>query len=182
MLKGISLKLGEKNQWSHHENLPRSFRMVTAGSSGCGKSTLLMRALLELDFIDYDSLHVFTTTPKQDIYQFLYWGFYYGLSKESLSSILLHQDTFANLPIPILMKKYSEISQLSRSNITMALYEKMEDIVRPENLPKDKKNLVVWDDAISLLNQSVAESYFIKARHHSCNVIYLTQSFFNLHV
>ena len=56
----------------------------------------------------------------------------------------------------------------------------MEEIIRPEDLPKDKKHLVIFDDAITLINQSTIESFFTRSRHNGANVIYLTQSYFSL--
>jgi energy-coupling factor transporter ATP-binding protein EcfA2 len=84
--------------------------MILAGGSGCGKSTLLLHMVLTPRFLDYERLYIFTSTPKQEIYQFLYHGFSNNLSKEILSSVLLNQDRFKDIPIPMLMKKMSEVS------------------------------------------------------------------------
>ena len=75
MLRNIVLNLEERVKFNNHENLPNSFRMLIIGSSGCGKTTLLFYMLLEPNFIDYNNLLIFTTTPEQQDYQLLYHGF-----------------------------------------------------------------------------------------------------------
>ena len=39
-------------KFNHHDNLPRSFRMLIVGPSGCGKTNLLFNMLLKPGFID----------------------------------------------------------------------------------------------------------------------------------
>ena len=125
--------------------------MILAGGSGCGKSTLLLHMILTPGFLDFERLYIFTSTPKQDIYQFLYYGFSNNLSKEILSSILLNQDQFKGIPIPTLMKKISEISnQSSNSNITITLTDNVDEVIHPDEFDKSQKNLIIFDDCISL--------------------------------
>jgi hypothetical protein len=181
MLKGISLSLGEKQTFKNHENIPSSFRMILAGGSGSGKSTLLLHMILTPGYLDFERLYIFTSTPKQDIYQFLYHGFTNNLSKEILSSILISQNQFKDIPIPTLMKKMSEISNQSSSySITVTLSDNVDEIIHPDKLDKSKNNLVIFDDCISLISQAIFREYFSRSRHNNANVIYLTQSYFDL--
>jgi ABC-type lipoprotein export system ATPase subunit len=94
----------------HHENIPSSFRALLVGSSGSGKTCLLSMMLMEPDFIDYNSLMIFTTTPSQQEYQLLK----HGLSKQSIVSILLNQHKFKGLPISELCAKYAEFHRENR--------------------------------------------------------------------
>ncbi len=43
-----------------------------------------------------------------------------------------------------------------------------------------KKNLLLLDDWVNNINQSVLASYYSRGRHNSCNCIYLSQSYFDL--
>jgi ABC-type sugar transport system ATPase subunit len=65
MLKNIVVDLEDRMKFIHHENIPSSFRALLVGSSGSGKTCLLSMMLMEPDFIDYNSLMIFTTTPSQ---------------------------------------------------------------------------------------------------------------------
>ena len=58
---------------------------------------------------------------------------------------------------------------------------KINEIPLPEKLDKSKKNLIIFDDCLNLLNQSVISSFYSQGRHSSCIAIYLSQSFFDLH-
>ena len=81
-------------KFNHHENLPRSFRMLIVGPSGCGKTNLLFNMLLKPGFIDYNNLIVFSKTIDQPEYQLLYHGFRNNLSKEDILLIFENQNKF----------------------------------------------------------------------------------------
>jgi hypothetical protein len=179
MLRGISLTLGEKNTFKNHKNIPSSYRMILAGGSGSGKSTLLLHMILTPGFLDFERLYIFTSTPKQDIYQFLYDGFSNNLSKEMLSSILINQNQFKDIPISAIMKKAKELSNCN-SEIAITLSDNVNEIIHPDDLDKSKKNLVIFDDCVSLISQTIFREYFSRSRHNNANVIYLTQSYFDL--
>ena len=181
MLKGISISLGKKNPINNHINIPPSYRMILAGGSGSGKSTLLLHMIVTPGFLDFDKIYIFTSTPNQDIYQFLYHGFSNNLSKEILSSILLNQDQFKDIPIPTIMKEMAvRCDQSSKTNIPIILTNNVDEIIHPDKLDNSKKNLVIFDDCISLISQTIFCEYFSRSRHNNANVIYLTQSYFDL--
>jgi hypothetical protein len=154
--------------------------MLIIGSSGSGKTSLLLRLLLENNFLDYETLTIFTSTPNQQEYQFLYHGFKNGLSKHSLVSILLEQDKFKGIPIPTLIKMYKEQTPTENGGITITLTDKTDQLTPADKLDKNKKNLIIFDDCVNQKNQRVLESFFIRGRHNSCNSIYLSQSYFDL--
>ena len=179
MLKNLVLDLEPRSSFDHHPNLPSSFRMLIIGSSGSGKTCLLLNMLLEPGFLDYNNLIIFTMTPQQQEYQFLKHGYDNNLTKESIASILLNQDKFKNIPIPQLMKKYSELHK-ENGGITVKLTDKINELIPPDKLDKTKKHLIIFDDCITNSNQKNLSAYFNKGRHNSCNSIYLSQSYFDL--
>ena len=141
--------------------------------------------LLEPNFIDYNNLLTFTTTPEQQEYQLLYHGFLNNLTKEQIASIAINQDKFKGIPIPILCKKFKESLENQESSeedneehITVKLSDKINEIPPPDKLDKSKKHLIIFDDCINNINQEVMNSYYSRSRHNSCNCIYLSQSFF----
>ena len=62
--------LSKNTKKRHSEIFPSSIRMIIAGRSGCGKTNLMVNLLLSGD-LEYDDIIVYTTTPYQDLYQFL---------------------------------------------------------------------------------------------------------------
>src|SRR5438093_6649608 len=189
MLRGVVLNLETRVKFNHNENLPNSFRMLILGSSVAGKTSLLLQLLLEPGFIDYNALYIFSAIPSQQEYILLLHGFSNGLSKEQIASIALNQDSFRGVPIPILCKKFAELASpqtvansfaQSTSPITVQLSNKVNEIPLPEHLDKSMKNIIVFDDVINSLNQNTMSEYYSRSRHHSCNCIYLSQSYFDL--
>ena len=50
---------------------------------------------------------------------------------------------------------------------------------QPDELEKGRKHLIVFDDCMTG-SQKQIENYFIRGRHNNCNVIYITQNWFEL--
>ena len=169
----------QKTDFDHNPNLPNSFRMLIIGSSGSGKSILLLQLLLEPNFIDYTNLIIYSPTKSQALYQILEQGFSNGLSKESIASLVLNQDSFKGLSIPTLCKSYARINP-ENSGITVMLSDKPSDIQPPESLSKSQRHLIVFDDCVTQKSQAVMASYFTRSRHSNCNCVYLSQDYFNL--
>src|SRR5277367_892857 len=121
MIENAVLDLEPQMIFNHNENLPNSFRMLIIRSSGSGKTTVLFRALIKPDYIDYNNLIIFTTTPKQQEYQLLYHGFKNGLSKSQLAALVLNQRDFLNVPISILCREYARTLRpaVSKDDITV---------------------------------------------------------------
>jgi GTPase SAR1 family protein len=188
MLKNVVLNLENKIVCDNHPNVPSSFRMLVIGSSSCGKTVLVFRMLIESGFIDYENLIIFTSTPQQPEYQLLFHAYKNGLSKESIAAIVLNQNEFKGVPISTLCKKYAELHSLSATStsethkqtggITCTLTDRTDQLIPPQDLDRNKKNLVIFDDCISMKNQKVLASYFNRGRHNNC--IYLSQSYFDL--
>ena len=180
MLRGISLQLGSQATFQHHANIPSNLRALIIGSSGSGKSTLLLQMLIEPHFLDYDNLIIVTQTKEQPIYQFINCGFHSGLSKEVLTAILLKQEELKYSSIPDICTRVAQSMPSNATPISIKIIDKIAEIPHPDTLSKTKKHLVIFDDIITISNQSAVESYFVFGRHNNVNVIYLSQSFFDL--
>lgn len=179
MLRNFVLNIEKRTQWNHHPNIPGSFRMLIVGASRSGKTALLLSMLIEPDFLDYNNLIIFTTSDKQQEFQFLLHGFSNGLTKPTLTKIALNQESFQNMTIPEIMRKTSRLNPES-SSIAITLSKKVNEIIHPDQLDKNKKNLVVFDDCVKDINQTIMEAYFTKGSQANCNCIYLSQSYFDL--
>ena len=70
------------------------------------------------------------------------------------------------------------MENLDQDPITVKLSDKINEIPPPDKLDKSKKHLIIFDDCINNINQEVMNSYYSRSRH-SCNCIYLSQSFLN---
>ena len=66
------------------------------------------------------------------------------------------------------------------NKIEVTMIDKIDQIMNPSDLNKNKKNLIIFDDCVNIKNQNVMESYYTIGRHNNCNCIYLSQSWFEL--
>lgn len=53
------------------------------------------------------------------------------------------------------------------------------EIPKLDDFEKDTQKLVIFDDLISLKDQSTILDYFIRGRHNNCSCCYLTQSYYS---
>jgi hypothetical protein len=77
------------------------------------------------ELFDYNPIIIVTTTPSQPIYQLLWHGFNYKLSKEELTAVLFEQENFEDDTIPEICMKVSNSrasSSSSSSNSTVYQY------------------------------------------------------------
>ena len=175
-----------KLKFNHNEKIPESFRMLIVGSSGSGKTQLLFKLLLSPNYLDYENLIIFSKTINQDEYQILYHAFRNKLSKESIIKIFEEQDKFdPSLSIKEICELYAQVfpgdgSLANSPVITISMYDKLDQIINPSELNKNKRNLIVFDDCVTMKNQEVMSSYYTRGRHNNCNSIYLSQSWFDL--
>ena len=184
-----------KTKFNHHINLPRCFRMLIVGSSGCGKTNLLLKMLTidrynpltksQDNFLDYDNLLIFSKTISQPEYQYILNGFENNLSKKSIRYIFKNQENLFydedgnEKSIEEVIEQYA-LKNPENSQISVKFYNNVNDVISPEQLPKSKKNLIIFDDCINEKNQNIMEKYFTRGRHQNVNVIYLSQSWFDL--
>ena len=150
-----------------------------------------MKMLLEDNFLDYDNLICYSTTINQIELQILKEGFESGLTKKAIRNIFENQEKF-----PKDVKSASHITEYFVKNIknvenvkdyvnedgkiNVNFSNKGEDILFCDHLPTDRKNLIIFDDVVNLKNQNIQKSYFTRGRHNNCNVIYISQSYYDL--
>ena len=173
--------------------LPNNFRLLIIGSSGCGKNVLLMKMLLADNFMDYNNLIFYSTTINQIELQILKEGLENNLTKKSIRNIFENQDRIPDeveSPFSIvewykeniinsdIKNKNEYIDEENKINVTFS--NKPEDIIYCDNLPKNKKNLVIFDDVVNIKNQDIQKSYFTRGRHNNCNVINISQTYYAL--
>ncbi len=91
-----------------------------------------------------------------------------------------NQSKFKGIPIPIICKKITELSNPSSPSVTITLSDKLNEISHPDDFPKGKRHLICFDDCINLVNQTTMEMFWTKGRHNNINCIYLSQSYFDL--
>ena len=72
--------------------------------------------------------------------------------------------------------KYSR----TEKTLNIEMFKTEEKLMDPVKLPRNKKNLIVFDDAVNLKNQDKMKAYFTRGRHSNCNAIYLSQNYYDL--
>ena len=134
---------------------------------------------VSLDYLDYNQLYLFTKSAEQQAaYEILLHGFKNGLSRQSIKWLFQNQSKFKGWSLPALCEYYSRIKP-ETPTVEIILTNNLKDIPRANKLDKTKKNLMVFDDCLKE-NQSLMQENFTQGRHANCNVIYLTQSYFEL--
>lgn len=186
MLKGAVLNFETRMKFDHHANIPNEFRMLILGKSGSGKTCQLFRMLCEPNFLDYQHLLLFapSQTLKQQEFQLLYHGLTNGLTKETITAMVLNQDKlkeeFPNISVAELCRVMAKIKN-ETNGITVKMTDKFNEIPDPSVLNRDVKNLIIFEDCKSLKEMHyVIRNYFTRGRISSCNVIFLSQGYFGL--
>ena len=169
----------------HHKNLSNKIMAVLCGRTGSGKTYLMMEILTEPNFLDYNNLIIYTTTQEQPIYQFIKYGFANNLTKTAIRSLFeVYEETDEDEDIEEMCKEAATQKELKASStkdsITALITDDMGSLSNPSKLPKDKKNVVIFDDCVNERDQSIQKTYYTRARHHNCACFYLTQSFYGL--
>jgi GTPase SAR1 family protein len=167
----------DANIFNNAEYLPSSLRMIITGPASCGKTCLLQRMLLEEGILDYDKLYIYTPTIDQIGYQILIKGFKNNLSKEMIRQFYNDQNEITDLDEAIEVIK----NRISNKNpvIEVFPFTNGADLILPEKLDKKSKNLCIFDDCC-FEKEIALENYFTRGRHSNINMIYLTQSYFEL--
>ena len=169
----------------HNQLFPSTFRMLIVGPSGCGKTTLLMRLLLEKELINYDKLYVFAPSLDQNEYKVLQAGFENGLNKKNIFYLLNSGDLLAkkwkgDIPTIDTVAVGLAETQKTPSEITAEFYKNESNIPTIDELDKDIRKLIVFDDIMMNRKQSTAESYYTRGRSAGCDSIYLSQNYTRL--
>lgn len=57
--------------------------------------------------------------------------------------------------------------------------ESNKEMIKPEDLDKREKNLMIFDDVVNQPQEKIRE-FFLRGRHNNCQVFYLSQSYFKI--
>lgn len=71
LMEITNFDLEQKEKQHHHWLLPGSIRCVVVGPSGCGKTNLLLNLLLKKGYLNFDRLHLYSKSLRQEKYRFL---------------------------------------------------------------------------------------------------------------
>jgi len=129
--------------------------------------------------LDYNNLIILTSTPEQKYYQFLKHGFDNHLSKETIQkSFEFYNESDEEINIKELCEESVQYEN-NPSKINCILTENSSIIEKPSNL-KSNKNLIIFDDILTMKDQSIPRMMFTKGRHNNCACFYLSQSFYDI--
>lgn len=131
-------------------NKQLGFRCTVSGSSGSGKTNAVL-SLIFNNQIKWDHIYLYTTTPEQRMIQLLF------------QVVNKHQ------------QDYKE--QFGKDINMITVGTSTDEIIPLEDIPNNRKNLVIIDDMLQEKDQSLIETYFVKSRHKCCSVFYLGQNF-----
>ena len=163
--------------------VPNSIRALIVGRSGCGKTSLLMRLLLEDNLLDYNKLFVFGKSLHQPEYQILKVGFENKLDKQHIVKLFELNDQITNSKddVETIIKAAAQlIPQKDKGHISGEFYENSSDIPDPQEINKNDKNVIVFDDIMCDKNQSPAGNFYTRARHNNIDCFYIAQNFYKL--
>src|SRR5262249_34959553 len=126
-----------------------------AGTTGCGKTNLILNILLS-NFLKYDDVMIYTTTPYQNAYKYL------RDSNQEFKRRFNTNKDFVTFHDP---KQEAQGGSARKGS----------KIIDPSDLDKDKTHVIIFDDVMNE-EQKVMTDYFCRGRHNNVNVFYLCQS------
>jgi len=78
-----------------------------------------------------------------------------------------------------LMDKLNLSETLDNEDISIS--SNIDNIISPDDLDKEKRNLYIFDDFMTSKDQNSIIDVFVRGRHANCSCIYLTQCYFPVH-
>lgn len=169
--------MGKK--FNHTKKVSSNLMGLICGRTGAGKTYLLFKMLTTEGILDYNNLIILTSTPEQSYYQFLKHGFDNNLSKEIIQkSFDFYDNSDENIDIEELCIESVQYEQ-NKSNIKCTLTDNVNIIEDPNKL-KNMKNLIIFDDILTMKDQTIPRMMFTKGRHNNCACLYLSQSFYDI--
>lgn len=130
--------------------LKHPYRNIIAGPSGSGKTNTLMNILKRCN--NYDRIYIFAKDLEEPFYQFL-------------------MDFYLNAE-----KRIKEEEGIDEQLIWAS--DKVEDIIKVDDLDKRYQNLVIFDDLVGEKDLSRVEDMFKRGRKKNASSIFITQSYF----
>lgn len=172
-----------KIKFNHSDKLNNNLLALICGESECGKTYLLFKMLTTPGILDYNNLIILTSTPEQPYYQLLKYGFENNLSKDAIQELYkIYEDSDEEMDIEGMCIDAATESVLlddENLNIKVTLTDDSSIIKNPSKL-KHLKNIVVFDDIVTMKDQRIPQMMFTKGRHNKCACIYLSQSYFGI--
>ena len=156
---------------------------IICGATGAGKTRLLFKALLhEPALLDYDTIYIYTSTTEQPAYQFLEHGFKNKYSKEAIEYLFetYEGDDSIDMSVADFCDSFKNDPKFQSAGKEIKVHLSSKTLPFPENLDKNKKNLVIFDDCVNQKDQSLQREYYTRGRHMNCTVFYLTQRYYDV--
>ena len=155
---------------------------IIAGRTGAGKTKLLFKILTTPNFLDYNSLIIFTSTTLQPVYQCLFHGFNNNLTKTAVASLYEeHEKSENEEDIEELCIAASQNKCLTTSSPPKVLLTNDPTKIPPPcNLPKRLKHCCVFDDCVRNKDQTLQNLYFTTGKHFNTSVFYLSQNIYGI--
>ena len=168
-----------KSKFKHCDKFSQNLMGLICGRTGAGKTYLLFKMLTTDGILDYNNLIILTSTPEQSYYQFLKHGFDNNLSKETIQkSYEFYENSNEDSDIEEICKESVQYDN-NPSNIKCILTDNANVIKNPSEL-KSMRNLIIFDDILTMKDQSIPKMMFTKGRHNNCACFYLSQSFYDI--
>ena len=155
---------------------------LICGKTGSGKTYLLIKALLQENLLDYDSLYIYTSTPDQPAYQFLQHGFRVGLTKEAIRYLFTQyiDDDSIDMTVADFCEEFKNDPGMRGTAGKITVHLSSKALPQPEDLHKNKKHIIIFDDCVNQRDQSLQKEYYTRGRHMNCTVFYLTQRYYDV--
>ena len=172
---------------------PKKLRCIISGASGCGKTLLATNMILQ-QWVKFKKIYIVSGSMFQPIYQVLKHGMENKIPLHIIHNIFEQkQDVIKS------GRDISEVCELlgrdiandrrsgayapwaidKKLDIDIETYENPEDLPLMDQIPRD--SLVLFDDLMtSKLGKKRAEDLFMKGRPLGINIIFITQSYYEL--
>jgi nucleoside-triphosphatase THEP1 len=144
--------------------IPSQFRLLITGPSGCGKTNLILAFIY--DILRFDKLYLVSKSLQEDDYIDL---------KENFELF----ENFDIIDIMKFMKKDKDefLKLYSKFGKEAFFFDNLEDMIDVNDLDKEYRNLIIFDDCCLEKDQSIIGEYFIKGRKSNADIIYITQKY-----
>ena len=169
----------------HNKIFPNGpFLCLVIGGSGKGKTHFVYDILTSKDFLDFNNLIIYTNKPRIKYYYFLKHGFDNNIKKELLFNALrayeIREDT-GEYELKDIERIVKSIAEDNKDNISKSIIKvRLAKNLNYDDIPKNDKTIVVFDDCINDGNQDLQREIFISGRGDQKGAIYITQSFTEL--
>jgi hypothetical protein len=141
-----------------------------------------MRLLLEPGLLNYNKLYVFARSLYQPEYQVLQAGLENNLPKIDIiklmnSDEILEKNNSGIREAAEALSEYNKKHEIEPSNIECEFHDTPDEIPDPQELDRNIRNLIVFDDVMTEKKQTPAENYYTRSRSANCDCIYLSQNY-----